>query len=100
VGEYTVTCPVPRSSYRQIATASRDWRLESQRLTIGQVRAQIDKKGSEIAYMCKETGVGSGRIWAECKLFPSEEALLQRAEEIREKGFPDIGTVVDVEEKV
>lgn len=39
-----------------------------QQLTVGQVRIQAGYE-PEVTYMCEETGVGSGSVWKEDKLF-------------------------------
>ena len=45
--------------------------------TIGQISARVQKNKIEIQYMCKETGIGSGRIYNEDECFATyEEAIL------------------------
>jgi len=44
------------------------------KLTIGQVRAYDGGDREETEYMCVETGVGSGSIYYESKLFETEQA--------------------------
>lgn len=42
-------------------------------LTVGGIRVETwARKGEEVGYMCKETGVGSGTIYYEPRLFASE----------------------------
>ncbi len=43
---------------------------EIRELTIGQVRVVVGY-GAQVTYMCEETGVGSGQVWHEEKLYPS-----------------------------
>lgn len=45
--------------------------------TIGQIEVKVQKNKTEIQYMCKETGVGSGTIYYEDECFATyEEAVL------------------------
>ena len=45
-------------------------------LTIGQVRTITTKDKTEIRYMCKETGIGSGTLYEETRLFSTyDEAI-------------------------
>ncbi|HET7406248.1 MAG TPA: hypothetical protein VFJ21_03815 [Mycobacteriales bacterium] len=46
---------------------------EIARLTIGQVRAEVEGDRTEITYMAWETGVGSGSILAEANLYPTRK---------------------------
>ena len=50
------------------------------RLTVGSVRIDTADTDNPVEYMCVETGVGSGSIYYERKLFPTEEEALQVAE--------------------
>lgn len=45
-------------------------------LTIGQIRTvdPVPSQGEAVEYMCKETGIGSGSIYRESRLFPTETA--------------------------
>lgn len=50
------------------------WTPVVETLTIGQVRGKVTKgEPDEIDYMCEETGVGSGAVWAENRLWKVED---------------------------
>ena len=51
-----------------------------ERLTIGQVTVQARKDEYKVEYMCEETGVGSGTIHSEERLFATREEALADAE--------------------
>lgn len=58
------------------------WRFapSAQRLTIGSVRLDTaNSYGDKIEYMCVETGVGSGSIYGETKLFATEQDAIAAA---------------------
>lgn len=45
--------------------------------TIGQISVRVQKDKTEIRYMCKETGIGSGAVYCEDECFATyEEAVL------------------------
>lgn len=46
---------------------------ESQLLTVGQVRITAGRGGTEVQYMCHETGIGSGSLHDEDGFFVSSE---------------------------
>lgn len=46
--------------------------------TIGSIRINTEDK-NPVTYMCHETGVGSGSVYAECELFETENAALEDA---------------------
>jgi hypothetical protein len=83
-GEYSFTCPRCSGSYRANSDMSLDYSSSVpavRRLTIGSVRhdsAERDGR-SPTTYMCLETGVGSGSIYDESKLFSTEEAAFESA---------------------
>lgn len=68
---------------------------EIDRLTIGQVNVRVNyadtDRPSPSTYMAEETGVGTGRVWSEDKLYPGKDeaekacidagAILQRVRE-------------------
>ena len=70
--EYTFPCPRCRSGYRAEHDLSLDYTIfapKAHRLTIGSVRTDSADKTS---YMCRETGVGSGSVYDEARLFATE----------------------------
>lgn len=55
------------------------------RLTIGMVRASTRAPYSgddQVEYMCSETGIGSGSVYSESKLFETEDAARTEAEQM------------------
>lgn len=46
------------------------WTPQFDHLTVGLVRVEVTQKKDERKYMCKETGVGTGSVWAEDHLWP------------------------------
>ena len=54
-------------------------------ITVGMVRVEefCDKK--QVSYMCLETGVGSGRVWYEKLLWPSEEEALAECDRLNKE---------------
>lgn len=97
---YTVKCPVSACCYGKIRTGVHNWRLEVESLTIGWVGAETTKDKRKIQYMCEETGVGSGMVWAEALLFPTKEAVLQRGEEIRQQGMDESSQYMRIRREV
>lgn len=59
-----------------------DYEPRATPLTVGQVRFQTDRKETEISYMMKETGVGSGSVHNERDIFVDKEEALKRAKEL------------------
>lgn len=52
-----------------------------QQLTIGSIRIDTaDHRGEVVSYMCAETGVGSGTVYEEGRLFATEEEAQQEAD--------------------
>lgn len=71
-GEYEFDCPRCRSGYHADHDLSLDYTIfapVTSRLTIGSVRTDSADKNS---YMCRETGVGSGSVYDEARLFSTE----------------------------
>lgn len=78
--EYSFTCPRCSASYRSEHELSIDYTASApttRRLTIGSVRTDSADKTS---YMCVETGVGSGSIYDEERLFSTEAEALTAAQ--------------------
>lgn len=53
----------------------------AQQLTIGSVQIDTADERSQVKYMCRETGVGSGRVYDERDLFADEADARRSAEE-------------------
>lgn len=82
--EYAIPCPRCSKLYRGMDELSLDYSASVpivRRLTIGSVRTDSHRSGNDapVTYMCQETGVGSGNIWNEGDLFPSEAEALKAA---------------------
>lgn len=72
--EFEFGCPRCGGGYRSDDVLSLDYitHVRSTRpLTIGSVRINTDDE-HQVTYMCKETGVGSGNIWDEGQLYPTQ----------------------------
>ncbi len=79
--EYEFGCPRCADGYRSDHDSSIDYTAfipSIQRLTIGQVRAQVGHEPRN-EYMCRETGIGSGSVYYEKDLFPTEAEALDAA---------------------
>lgn len=76
------------------------WAPHIEHLTISQVRAEVSKKKTDHRYMCEETGIGSGTVWAEGRLWPVadlpvlKERLEKRCEDLN-SGKASSGTGYD-----
>jgi len=67
-----------------------DPRVET--LTIGCVRIETDRRPDErVSYMCKETGIGSGTIHYEKKLFRTYEEAFEAAKDMAFEREAEIG---------
>lgn len=83
-GEYSFACPRCSSSYRAGTDMSLDYTASVPsvaRLTIGSVRHDSNERGNRSAtsYMCRETGVGSGSVYDEARLFETETGAMAAA---------------------
>ena len=79
--EYTFTCPRCSSRYRSepdLALTYNAFEPTTQRLTIGSIRVDT-ASDSQNEYMAYETGIGSGNIYRENTLFPSQDQALEAA---------------------
>jgi len=84
-GEYEFSCPRCRSGYRSENELSLDYSIfvpVSHRLTIGSVRTDSADKTQ---YMCVETGIGSGNLYDESRLFSTEGEALVAAQALANK---------------
>jgi hypothetical protein len=57
------------------------YRATTRQLTIGMVCVRQSEEKSEIQYMCRETGVGSGSMWNEADLFLTHFAAKANAQQ-------------------
>ncbi len=84
-GEYEFACPRCRIGYRADHDLSLDYSIFvaiSRRLTIGSVRTDSSDKTQ---YMCVETGIGSGNLYDESRLFLTENEALVAAQALANK---------------
>lgn len=77
-GEFDFGCPRCTANYHGDRYLSLDYTVHAprvQRLTIGSVGIDTDYNTGlpRPKYMCRETGVGSGSVYSEDDLFPTEE---------------------------
>lgn len=90
-GVFKVSCPRCDASYqsnRALNLKYSVWTGTARRLTIGLVRANAGgDRGHE--YMCHETGIGSGTLYYEDRLFDTEEEALRHAHGLAQVGNMD-----------
>lgn len=89
-GEYEFACPRCRSGYRADHDLSLDYSIfvpASRRLTIGSVRTD---SANTTQYMCVETGIGSGSLYDESRLFSTEDEALVAARALANKSNDDV----------
>ena len=90
-GVFKVACPRCDANYqsnRALNLKYSVWTGTARRLTIGLVRANAGgDRGHE--YMCHETGIGSGSLYYEDRLFATEEEALRHANGLAEAGNMD-----------
>lgn len=85
-GEFTVACPRCSAQYQSDRDLSLDYAIyvpAVRALTVGLVRASSQEgegygEGNE--YMCNETGIGSGSLYRENKLFATKEEATAAAQ--------------------
>ena len=74
-------CDTCRHGYEVRGFVTRwDYVGRARPLTIGSVRIDTNDDENPISYMAAETGVGSGAVWYEYRLFESEKEALKTAE--------------------
>ena len=83
-GEYSFVCPRCSTSYRSNNDMSLDYSSSVpvvQKLTVGSVQYNSAPLSydSGARYMCRETGIGSGSIYDEGRLFETEAAAMAAA---------------------
>lgn len=85
--EHSIACP--RCTTRYVGAPDdlptldyATWAPQVTPLTIGSVTASSQTEGYEagVRYMCRETGVGSGTVYREVDLYPTQEAAAAAAE--------------------
>ena len=71
-----ISCPTCTHGYEVRGTISSyeaTGRIDT--LTIGSIRTNTaGRDDSKVEYMCSETGIGTGSVWAESKLYPTRES--------------------------
>lgn len=80
--EYSFSCPRCSTSYAGHHELSLDYSVfepSVQALTIGSIRVDTADEKAPVSYMCCETGVGSGHVYDEARLLPTEDIALQVA---------------------
>jgi hypothetical protein len=78
--ELSTYCPVKNCTGGKVWLEDMGSYYEISYLTVGQVRVVVGY-GAEVTYMCEETGVGSGQVWHEGRLYPSYTAAEVAARE-------------------
>ena len=79
--EFECDCDTCRLGYEVRGFVTRwDFVGRAPSLTIGSVRVDTDDEKHAVSYMAIETGVGTGLIWYEPRLFASKDDALKAAE--------------------
>lgn len=83
--DYDIACPRCSARYSSNDDLSLTYSASTptvRRLTVGSVQYNSEKSGWDAGarYMCVETGVGSGSVYGENDLYPSEEEAQRQAE--------------------
>lgn len=103
--DYEFSCPRCSGSYQSNNDISLMYSAHApsvDRLTIGQVRTETDGQ-SKVVYMCQETGIGSGTLWDETRLFPTETEATAASEALaraRDEETPWIKKLFDKSLKI
>ena len=89
-GEYNIACPRCSTRFMSDGGLSLDYTAHVPRIerrTIGSVQYNSAPSAwdSGARYMCIETGVGSGSVYDEARLFPTEEQAFQKATALAEE---------------
>lgn len=84
-GEYKFSCPRCTASYQSDRDLSLDYSAYAPvagKLTIGSIQVNTAHGSYDHGnrYMCRETGVGSGSVYDEARLFETEEQALAAAQ--------------------
>lgn len=103
--DYEFACPRCSVSYQSNDALSLTYSAHVpsvQRLTIGQVLTETGGQ-SRVVYMCEETGVGSGTLWNEEMLHPTEAEAMVASEglaKVRDEEVPWVKKLFDQSLKV
>lgn len=82
-GKFEIPCPRCSQQYlsnRALSLNYSSFEPAIDKQTIGSVRVDTHDKDRPIEYMCTETGVGSGTIFAETDLFPTKDEAAEYAQ--------------------
>ena len=83
---FELECPTCQYGFESRGTLSREVVVaKARRMTIGSVRTNTASKDCPVEYMMVETGVGTGTIWDEAKVFLGKRGALKRAEAMSAK---------------
>ncbi len=69
-----VDCPICKGNGGEHILAGRICWEVAESLTIGLVQVKVTGSSIEETYMCKETGIGSGRVYYHTSLYSSNES--------------------------
>lgn len=95
--EYEVTCPRCAAGYQSDQSLSLDYSAHEPQvraLTVGSVRFNSWGSDGGAEYMCDETVVGSGQVYAEAQLYPTEAEARAAAEALAAVRNADQGSWV------
>lgn len=98
-GEYEFSCPRCSASYNSDRDLMLDYQAFApyvQKLTIGSIQVNTAKGSwdSGARYMCHETGVGSGTVYDEARLFSTEQEARVAAQSFAEEQNTTVHWVV------
>ena len=84
---YTFKCPYCGGKYTEDYEHKKMFYSYPSTLTrtIGQIRVKITEEKQEIQYMCIETGINSGTVYSENRLFATYEEACQFVEKANEE---------------
>ena len=103
-GEYTISCPRCTSSFMSDRDLSLDYTAHVpsvSRLTIGSVQFNSAPRSydSGARYMCCETGVGSGSVYNEERLFATEDEALAASQAMADSANAETGWITKLYNK-
>jgi hypothetical protein len=100
--EYTFACPRCSTAYmanRELSLSYPAHVAHATRLTIGSIEATSGRTpygdDSPVRYMCVETGIGSGSVYNEHRLFATEEEARAAAENLAEDANANTKEIVE-----
>ena len=104
--EYSFACPRCTARYQSNRDLSLDYTAHvpcTRQLTIGSVRTDTHcgtwGDGERNTYMCHETGVGSGSVYRESDLFPTEADAYAAAQAKADKANAEVEWIVKLYDK-